>query len=263
MTVDCIVELIENLKLSSSASFDNINLKILKNTKLISFELLRMIFQHTLFKGSLPRDWKIAKIIPIHKRGDQRHISNCRSIELVFHQRFSTVYFLHTLQIPQMLIISLITSTASVKGLQATLKQLNSQMNFTQQWIKVITLMPSSLIFQKHQIVFPIIAFQLNFHHSTWVCRPQPGLATSSHLVIIICVLRCYSRSWHFHIRQLACEMYVRPKPEYAGAIQSPNQAYLIRLMGSVQNRAVQFITSSCCPFSRITAIETSLGFFS
>lgn len=100
MTVDCIVELIENLKLSSSASFDNINLKILKNTKLISFELLRMIFQHTLFKGSLPRDWKIAKIIPIHKRGDQRHISNCRSIELVFHQRFSTVYFLHTLQIP-------------------------------------------------------------------------------------------------------------------------------------------------------------------
>lgn len=70
ITVEGIVSLISNLKISTSAGIDNINSKILKNTLAISSQILCHIFQQSLTSGELPADWLVGKIIPIHKTGD-------------------------------------------------------------------------------------------------------------------------------------------------------------------------------------------------
>lgn len=46
------------------------------------------------------------------------------------------------------------------------------------------------------------------------------------------------------HLRKLANETYVRPKLEYASAICSPHQLYLVDLIEAIQNRAARFIMS-------------------
>lgn len=68
IAVDGIIKLIENLKLSSSAGFDNTNLKVLRNTKLVSCEVLSMLFEETLMEDSLLMDWKIGIIIVSPKK---------------------------------------------------------------------------------------------------------------------------------------------------------------------------------------------------
>lgn len=73
---------IDTLKLSSASGVDNINSKFLKNTKTYSSIILTKIFQQSLECGILPRDWKIGKVIPVHKSGCKQHINNFRPISL-------------------------------------------------------------------------------------------------------------------------------------------------------------------------------------
>lgn len=82
LTVEGIEALISNQKLSTSAGVDNINSKLLKNTKSISSVILYHIFTQSLSSGQLPRDWKIAKIVPIHKSGNKNSPDNYRPISL-------------------------------------------------------------------------------------------------------------------------------------------------------------------------------------
>lgn len=82
ITVEGIEALISNQKLSTSAGVDNINSKLLKNTKSISSMILYHIFTQSLSSGQLPRDWKIAKIVPIHKSGNKNSPDNYRPISL-------------------------------------------------------------------------------------------------------------------------------------------------------------------------------------
>lgn len=77
-----IQKIIESLKLSSSAGPDCINSKFLKNTSCYSSILLSMIFMQSLEQGLLPADWKIGKVVPLHKSGDTLSPLNYRPISL-------------------------------------------------------------------------------------------------------------------------------------------------------------------------------------
>lgn len=82
ITPEGIASLIGNLKLSASSGIDNINSKILKNTVLISSQILFHVFSKSLSSGQLPVDWKIAKVVPIFKINNKHAPENYRPISL-------------------------------------------------------------------------------------------------------------------------------------------------------------------------------------
>lgn len=71
-----IANVIDSIKLTSSAGVDGINSKILKRTKHAISEMLCHIFQQSLSLGEVPDDWKVGKIIPVPKKGPP---SSCRT----------------------------------------------------------------------------------------------------------------------------------------------------------------------------------------
>lgn len=79
---DGIVKLIDNLKISSSCGIDNITPKFIKHTKIYISVYLVKIFEQSLSLGVLPSDWKIGKVVPLHKTGDKHSPLNYRPISL-------------------------------------------------------------------------------------------------------------------------------------------------------------------------------------
>lgn len=77
-----VAKIIENLKLSSAAGIDNINSKFLKNTKEYSSIILSKIFEQSLLTSTLPSDWKVGKVVPVHKSSDKHIVNNYRPISL-------------------------------------------------------------------------------------------------------------------------------------------------------------------------------------
>lgn len=77
-----ILKLIDTLKTSSSCGTDGINSKFLKQTSAYSSLFLCKIFQQSLDQATLPLDWKVGKVVPIHKSGDKHSALNYRPISL-------------------------------------------------------------------------------------------------------------------------------------------------------------------------------------
>lgn len=82
--VDGVYNLIKKAKLSSLAGVDNVNYKFLKSTVAYSSAFLSYIFTQSLQSSTLPDDWKMAKVIPVHKSGDIHNPLNYRPISLTF-----------------------------------------------------------------------------------------------------------------------------------------------------------------------------------
>ena len=73
---------IKNLKENSAAGPDDICAKVLKNAaKELSAPLVH-IFKASLSSGNIPRDWKTATVVPIHKKGPKGDPGNYRPISL-------------------------------------------------------------------------------------------------------------------------------------------------------------------------------------
>lgn len=68
-------KLISKLKISSSYRPDPITSKMLKCTELLSSVILSRVFDQSLQLASLPKDWKVGKVVPVRKSGDI-HSSN-------------------------------------------------------------------------------------------------------------------------------------------------------------------------------------------
>lgn len=77
-----IINLIRRLKLSSACGTDEINAKFLKNTEVYCSIVLSHIFKQSLQCGTLPTDWKVGKVIPVFKSGNQHSPLNYRPISL-------------------------------------------------------------------------------------------------------------------------------------------------------------------------------------
>lgn len=82
ITPQGICEIIDSLKLSTSDGPDGINSKLLCNTKIPTSNILTCIFMQSLQESALPYDWKVAKVIPICKLGEQQIVINYRPISL-------------------------------------------------------------------------------------------------------------------------------------------------------------------------------------
>lgn len=77
-----VLEIISKLKLSA-AGHDDIGASLIKSVSSSILEPLTYIFNLSLQTGSVPKDLKIAKVIPLHKSGDIRCFNNYRPISIL------------------------------------------------------------------------------------------------------------------------------------------------------------------------------------
>ena len=77
-----ILNLLLDLDPKKSSGPDNIPNEFLKRYAEWCSKFLGLIFRNSLTSSQLPDYWKIAKIIPIHKSGEQSLVSNYRPISL-------------------------------------------------------------------------------------------------------------------------------------------------------------------------------------
>ena len=78
-----ILRIINDLPNKSSTGFDDISMRLIKAIKTEIIPALLCIFNQSLNTGIFPEKLKIAKVIPIHKKGSLNDISNYRSISLL------------------------------------------------------------------------------------------------------------------------------------------------------------------------------------
>jgi hypothetical protein len=82
MTHQIIIEKLKELKIDAAPGPDGISPKVLKETRYEIAEPLRNLFVKSLDQCSVPKDWKIATVTPIHKKGPKSEPSNYRPVSL-------------------------------------------------------------------------------------------------------------------------------------------------------------------------------------
>ena len=71
------------LEVGKATGPDEIPAKLLKQTASVIAPSLCKIFNKSLQLGSLPSDWKLANVVPVHKKGAKDHVENYRPISLL------------------------------------------------------------------------------------------------------------------------------------------------------------------------------------
>jgi hypothetical protein len=82
ITESLIRKKIDKLKKDSAPGPDQIHPRVLKEMKYIISEPLAHIFRQSMNTGTVPRDWKTARVIPIFKKGTKSDPSNYRPVSL-------------------------------------------------------------------------------------------------------------------------------------------------------------------------------------
>ena len=78
-----LLQVVTELKPKTSAGYDNCSNKILKKIfRNISEPLLHLI-NHAIRSETFPHEWKVAKIIPVFKKGDKHEMTNYRPVSLL------------------------------------------------------------------------------------------------------------------------------------------------------------------------------------
>ena len=80
---DDIEKIIRNLRPKSSAGCDNISTKLLKEIENVVSRPLSIIINQSLCTGIFPDKLKIAKVIPLYKKDDNKLFGNYRPISLL------------------------------------------------------------------------------------------------------------------------------------------------------------------------------------
>ena len=82
-TTDKIIEVINNLKSKTSQGIDKISNKLLKEIKYEISDSLMIIINQCLAQGTFPNLLKIAKVIPLFKKGEHFLFSNYRPVSIL------------------------------------------------------------------------------------------------------------------------------------------------------------------------------------
>jgi hypothetical protein len=80
MTEDAVTECLRELKTKNCEGFDRIPMRILKDGAPVLGRPLSILFNKIYVTKTIPEQWKIAKIIPLHKKGNKRDLANYRPI---------------------------------------------------------------------------------------------------------------------------------------------------------------------------------------
>ena len=83
LTPEEVLKSIQKLKTKSSTGHDGISTKLLKRISQSISTVLTLIINQSLFSGIFPDKLKIAKIIPLYKKGDSHVLDNYRPISLL------------------------------------------------------------------------------------------------------------------------------------------------------------------------------------
>ena len=78
-------KLIDQLNENKSSREDDIPVRILKLSSAVICDLLAFIYNHCVFLGVYPSLLKIAKVIPLYKKGSKDDCTNYRPISLLMH----------------------------------------------------------------------------------------------------------------------------------------------------------------------------------
>ena len=70
-------------KVIKGLGWDNINSKVVKSTYHLYIALLTYLMNSSLAQGVIPKEFKIAKVIPIYKSGDCKTINNYRPVSVL------------------------------------------------------------------------------------------------------------------------------------------------------------------------------------
>ena len=89
-TLESTIKVIHSLKSKSSAGLDGISSKLLKRVCSIIAPALNLVINQSLFTGIFPDILKIAKVLPLFKKGDDTVFGNYRPISLL--STFSKVF---------------------------------------------------------------------------------------------------------------------------------------------------------------------------
>ena len=76
-------DIIDNLKLNKSPDNDNIGPKIVFDSKKILLEPLSFIYNLSISTGTVPAQTKLAKVIPVYKKGDRCSPGNYHPISML------------------------------------------------------------------------------------------------------------------------------------------------------------------------------------
>ena len=80
---DDIEKIVRNLRPKSSSGYDNISTKLLKEIEHVISRPLSIIVNQSLCTGIFPEKLKIAKVIPLYKKDDNKSFGNYRPISLL------------------------------------------------------------------------------------------------------------------------------------------------------------------------------------
>ena len=78
-----VIDTLQNLNTSKASGPDNINPTLLKQPTTELSKPLADLFNFSLQQSSVPQQWKIANVTPVHKKGATNIISNYRPISLL------------------------------------------------------------------------------------------------------------------------------------------------------------------------------------
>ena len=81
-TENSILKVLENINIYKTPGPDGIAPRVLKETKNEICKPLSIIFNKSLNSGKIPRDWKLANVTPIQKKGNKAQPCNYRPISL-------------------------------------------------------------------------------------------------------------------------------------------------------------------------------------
>lgn len=75
--------LLRTLDTSKATGPDGISSHVLKKCHVIIAQYLCIMYKLSLDTGVIPRDWKTANVVPVHKAGSKKHVQNYRPISLI------------------------------------------------------------------------------------------------------------------------------------------------------------------------------------
>ncbi|CAB3982691.1 Hypothetical predicted protein [Paramuricea clavata] len=83
LSVTEVQEILKTLDISKATGPDGIPAKLLKETASVIAPSLCKLFNKSLRTGEMPRDWKLANMVPIYKKNEREHVENYRPISLL------------------------------------------------------------------------------------------------------------------------------------------------------------------------------------